>query len=348
MAGAMLGSTIQVHLNRSCNLKCAHCYSMSGPQHREALAPAILLPLLTQARAQGYTTLSLSGGEPFLYAGLAEVAAEAKRLGMRVVGVTNGTLMNTESRRSLIGLFDLLAISVDGPEPLHNALRQSDSAYTRMLRGIEAVRDRGVPFGIIHTVTRQSLSHLLWLADFAAGKGAALLQLHPLGIVGAAADLEPMRLTGEDLARLYIAGLALRGRHQPSMRVHIDLFSREIVRGNPALVIPNMMGCGRATLLAAALNPLVVMANGDLSPICHAMHPSFRLGNLHEMSLDTLATTYLDGPFARFRSCCEGLWNELDQPDEWPYFNWYEHLESASYRRDLPGLVDRAKASASA
>lgn len=330
MAGAMTSRTVQIHLNRRCNLSCRHCYSASGPGEGEALDPGALALLLADAREQGYTVAAFSGGEPFLYSRFGEVLTEARRLGFACIGVTNGTVLD-ERRQRLLPLFDVLAVSVDGPEGIHNEIRRSPTAFSRLLAGLAVLRASGTRFGIAHTVTRASLPHLPWMANFAAEQGAEVLQLHPLGMVGAAASMEGAALDGEALARTYLAAMALRMEYGDELRVHVDLFNRERLRESPGLVIPGLGLEPGEDRLADALNPLVVMSNGDVSPICHAMHPRFRLGNLNEGRLRDMALPWLEEGLPELRRfCTELLRSALTEDDAWPYFNWYELLETAS------------------
>ena len=332
MAGAMANNTVQVHLTRTCNLSCAHCYSLSGPRERDSIDEQAVMDFLTDARSEGYDVVSFSGGEPLLYEGFERLMRHARGLGMANTVVTNATLMHGRDAQTLLPLMDLLAISVDGPEEMHNRMRGSDTAFSRMRKGLAVARQAGIPFGIIHTVTRESLPHLPELAKFAEAEGAELFQIHPLGLVGAAAHQQDWLLDGETLTRTYLTGLALRAEYADRMRVHIDLFSRDAVRAMPHLVIPREVAAGDRPKMADVLNPLVLMTNGDVSPICHAMQPGFRMGNVHHARLPDLCTNYLSGPYDHLRSYCQMLWEQVEDDDGWPYFNWYEMLESRSYR----------------
>lgn len=337
MAGAMNSRTVQIHLNRRCNLSCRHCYSVSGPGEGEALDPGALALFLADAREQGYGVAAFSGGEPFLYSGFGEMLAEARHVGFACIGVTNGTVLS-KARQRLLPLFDMLAVSVDGPEEIHNEIRRSPTAFSRLLAGLAVLRESGTRFGIAHTVTRASLPHLPWMADFAAKHGAQVLQLHPLGMVGAAASMEGAALDGEALARTYLTAMALRMEYGDELRIHVDLFNRERLRERPELVIPGLGLEPGEDLLSDALNPLVLMSNGDVSPVCHAMHPRFRLGNINDRRLRAMAGPWMEEGLPELRRfCTQLLRNTLAEENGWPYLNWYEQLEQASMR---PHLVE--------
>lgn len=177
---------VQIHPSFRCNLKCAHCYSTSGPDESSALGVEELARLLSDASRFGYRSVSVSGGEPLMYGGLEELLAHARGLGMHTGMVTNGALWN-EERASRVGpLLDAAAVSLDGPEELHNRIRGSHQAYSRALRALDLLTAAGHPTAVVHTVTRTSLPFLAELIDTAASHGARVLRLHPLELYGRA------------------------------------------------------------------------------------------------------------------------------------------------------------------
>ncbi len=278
---------------------------------------------------EGYGVVAFSGGEPFLYPYFAPVLEAAKMLGLRRLAVTNGTVL-TGARAAALALLDLVAVSVDGREAVHNRIRRSPTAFARMLKGLDVVRGAGIPFGIAHTVTRDSLPDLPWMAEFAVEQGARILQLHPLGMVGAAEEgLAGDGLDGEILARTWLTALALQADHGDRLTIHVDLFNRATLAARPELVVPGDGSDVGDSRLADILNPLVVMSNGELSPICHAMGPSLRFGRLGSEPLPQMARRFRQTTLADLRALCHSLWQEVvDDADGWPYLNWYELLET--------------------
>jgi len=67
MPAAPFPGIVQVHPSLQCNLRCRHCYSVSGPEQRGALPVETVLDCLEDCAALGYGVLAASGGEPFLY-----------------------------------------------------------------------------------------------------------------------------------------------------------------------------------------------------------------------------------------------------------------------------------------
>lgn len=329
----MARRTVHVHLNRRCNLACAHCYSRSGPRERAALDPGRLLALLAEVAGQGYEVVSFSGGEPFLYPAFGAVLAEARALGLGTSVVTNGTVL-TGPRRALLDLIDVLAVSMDGPAPVHNAIRRSPTAFSRMEAGLATMRADGVAFGLAHTVHPASLGLLDAVADYARAAGAAVLQLHPLGAVGAASERPELAIDAETHARIWLAGLALRLKHGDALPVQVDLFNRELLRASPRLVVPPAPMPGAR--LSDLINPLVVSAEGMLTPVLLEAGPRHVIGTL-AAPLAPQAAAWIETGLPAWRQLCAGLLDAiLADPDGWPYLNWYEQLEWAAAASDPP------------
>ncbi len=109
----------QIALTNACNARCRFCRFPTVPPGDRAFAdPGRLVPGLARLQAGGVRYLSLTGGEPLLYGALLEVLAEARRLGMTTLLVTNGALLSPALLHQLkeAGLGRLL-ISLDAADP---------------------------------------------------------------------------------------------------------------------------------------------------------------------------------------------------------------------------------------
>ena len=202
--------------------------------------------------------------------GLEKLLTHSKSLGLNNFVTTNGTYLTTERVQKLKGLIDLVAISLDGPPRMHNEIRNSPNAFHLLLKGIEVVKKIGLRFGFIHTLTRQSWEHLLWIAEFSAGHGASLLQIHPLEMVGRAESL--MRTSyAQDyiILRAYLLLVTLAVKYQKLMPIQFDVLNSDYVKKNPAVVYAGEFeseSCKNSNL-TGLINPLVVEANGKSKPI---------------------------------------------------------------------------------
>lgn len=102
---------VQIHPTRRCNLRCLHCYSSSSPDERDKLEVTLLFNAVTDAAAEGYNWVSVSGGEPLMYPPLYELLRHTRACGLHTALTTNGMLLDGRRLDKLTGLIDLIAIS---------------------------------------------------------------------------------------------------------------------------------------------------------------------------------------------------------------------------------------------
>ena len=69
---------IQIQPTLRCNLRCAHCYTESGPDRHEEISLESLKGFLSEAGSLGYQYVGISGGEPLLWRGLEDFLANTK------------------------------------------------------------------------------------------------------------------------------------------------------------------------------------------------------------------------------------------------------------------------------
>lgn len=190
--------------------------------------------------------------------------------------------------------------------------------------GLERLRNTSIKFGFIHTLTRQSWEHVLWLAEFAVKQGAALLQIHPLELVGRAEQLMVQHWPEDDtLARAYLLVLALSAKYEGRLTIQLDLFHRNYLLDHPELVYATESHAASMKEKPADLmSPLVVEADGSVVPLCYGFSRDYALCNVNTESLAEAWPLQHDYP--AFRALCRKVFEELAAPRELPFLNWYE------------------------
>lgn len=93
---------LHLQLLYRCNFECLHCFHGKRLQHADAFTTDEAINLLTLMRDQyGTESVTLLGGEPFVYKDLPRVVRYAKQqLGLRVEICTNGYRIEPGSPRS--------------------------------------------------------------------------------------------------------------------------------------------------------------------------------------------------------------------------------------------------------
>jgi MoaA/NifB/PqqE/SkfB family radical SAM enzyme len=291
-SGFLPDRIIHLHPTRLCNLACLHCYSESNPQQRTALDAAVLGDALSALRAEGYEQVSLSGGEPLVYSPLRVIVERAKELGYRVTMISNG-LLATERMDPILEQLDGIAISFDGLENTHNALRGRPDAFRRACTALERLAAKGLPVAAAISVGRDAMPELPELAEHLVSLGARALQVRPVARAGRAKSLSDDKFyTSADRARLFLVTSALRQELADRVRVHCDLAPTRALWEQRDDYAGLLGDCGAFCLedrpLADLVNPLVITDTGTLKPIAYDFDARFDVGTINDVSSATL------------------------------------------------------------
>ena len=159
----------EIAVTWKCNNACRFCYAGCGKDFRAGTPRAvsgadgkemslrevkrILEIFKEEARIPFF---SFTGGEPLLRPDLEEMIRHARRLGLQVNLVTNGTLADPRRARSLFDAgLRTAQVSVESADPqVHDDLTHSPGAWRRTLDGIKALQEAGVSVQTNTTVTR--------------------------------------------------------------------------------------------------------------------------------------------------------------------------------------------------
>lgn len=340
-ACATLAPILQVHPTRRCNLRCLHCYSNSAPEQRDTLEYQDLEDVLTDAREQGYLTASFSGGEPVLYRKLGSLLRHAKAISMGTTVTSNGMLLNQARLASLADCTDVLAISLDGVPESHDRMRACAGAFDAMAANLDLVRASKINFGFIFTLTQFNVHEASWVAEFAIAQGAKLLQIHPLEVVGRAAEKLPESAPDEiESAYAYLEAERIRQTYGDRLFVQVDLFHRDLVARYPRVFHADEETPTSAKLADYA-NPLVVEADGMLVPYGYGFSRKYAVGSIRDQRLNQLAPAWIRAVYPDFRALCRRVYQEACQPTDLPFLNWYEmiHLRSLEANESIAAPI---------
>ena len=286
---------LQVHPTRLCNLACQHCYSASSPRLPGALGADLVSRAIEDAAGLGYSTVSLSGGEPLLYAGMDEILQAARRAGSRVNLVSNGILIASPRYRRRAGAFGIVALSLDGLEERHNRIRGSAQSFSQVRRAAGILRDDGQAFGLIHCLTAESVEEIEEIAALAAEWGAALLQLHPFETAGrgaAAVGMTPP--AAQDRLLVYLLARLLQAQY-PQMRIQVDLVHRDVARH-----VPEAFDAGRGSGERPP-RELVLRDDGLLLPLDYGLPAHWAVADLRRQRLSEAWGPFMETRWPRLQ-----------------------------------------------
>lgn len=173
-----------------CNLRCVYCYASAGIEKktvdlRTALAGVdLVVENALKLNAKKIGVSFHGGGEPaFAWDTVAEIVGYSKseaakhNLEVRLSTVTNGVLTD-EQISWMIGNFDRIQVSMDGPEDIQNAQRplykplypNLSGSYEGVMATFARLNEVNYPYNVRTTITALGVNRLDELLDFFMNK----------------------------------------------------------------------------------------------------------------------------------------------------------------------------------
>ncbi|MFH1465136.1 MAG: radical SAM protein [Pseudomonadota bacterium] len=178
-------TTLSWILTNHCNLRCAHCYPRSGPEHPQRMAPDLIARVVAEAAAMGVAQIYLSGGEPLLLPDLTGTIGRIGAAGMRPVLCTNATLLDeaVAARLAAAGLHEV-AVGLEAATSEGYARLRGRDLFDQALRGLRAARGAGLHVTLDIAATRENAADIVDIVALAAAGGVetcSLKRLFPIG-----------------------------------------------------------------------------------------------------------------------------------------------------------------------
>ena len=295
-----------------CNLRCAYCFYLCKSAlfgegaHRMSVAVLEAVTRNYFACPMDAYTFAWQGGEPTLM-GL-DFYREAARLqkkwlpaGARLANAfqTNGTLLDDEWARFFRDENFLVGVSLDGPQPLHDARRRDAAgagSHARVLRGLECLRRRGVEHNVLTLVSASNAEHPLDVYRYLRGLGVAHHQYIECVELDAGGGPLPHALKpgqwGAFLCAVFDEWFA-RDTRRVSVRLFDSVLSR-LATGAPTM----------CPMSGSCCNYFVVETNGDVFPCDFHVTPRHRLGNAARDAFGAMAASDAYQRFGRGKDPC--------------------------------------------
>jgi MoaA/NifB/PqqE/SkfB family radical SAM enzyme len=197
-------------LTNRCNFRCGYCHIPL--QHRDEMSTDEWRRAIDELAASGMGRASLIGGEPLLRRDAGAIIHHLKSRGVHAAMNTNGWLV--PDRLDEVAALDLVCITLDGPEAVHDRQRHPGS-YRRAVEAIALLRGRGVTVVTMTVVTPDGVDgveHVLGVARALGFK--AFFQLEHDADCDVDLPVAP-RLSEARIAEVAGRLLALRAAGQP-------------------------------------------------------------------------------------------------------------------------------------
>ena len=133
--------SVHVGLTTRCNSRCRYCRfdRLAAP---DFWTTDTLLKVLEEMRGAGTRRIQFTGGEPMLRQDIGVALRRAKSLGI-FTGISTNGFQVPERVEELLPA-DIVQVSYDGPEEVHDFLRGEGSHRTACL-ALDALQERGIP-----------------------------------------------------------------------------------------------------------------------------------------------------------------------------------------------------------
>ncbi|MFG2434588.1 radical SAM protein [Streptomyces sp. NPDC048508] len=163
-------SKLMLWMNSGCNARCRMCDIWREKPGRN-LTVADIARWAPEWREVGIDTVVLCG-ESLMHPDVWPVVAEIRKQHIRVELLSNGLLLSRHAR-DVATHCDVLRVSLDGPRPVHDRMRNVSRAYDRLQSGIAALHEAfpGFPVDARCAVHRQNYRHLSATVDAARELG---------------------------------------------------------------------------------------------------------------------------------------------------------------------------------
>jgi radical SAM/Cys-rich protein len=139
--------TVQANLGYRCNQACLHCHVAASPARTEAMDWATCELLLEFARAQGITTLDLTGGAPEMNPHFRDLVIAARELGLRVIDRCNLTILSEPGYETTAQFLADNEVDIVASLPCYledNVNRQrGDGVFAASIAGLRALNALG-------------------------------------------------------------------------------------------------------------------------------------------------------------------------------------------------------------
>ena len=280
---------LEVH-TAPCSTLRSTCQPSSILQERKVLGLPLLLHAVAGAANLGYNFLHVAAEEPLRYPGLPALCRQAHRHGMLTSMTTRGTELTARQLDWLRFSIDLLGVEIAADCPTRHRPKRAPRAMQSAGQRLAVVRNSGIPFAIVFSLTAASLPDLEWAAEFAAAQDASILHVRP-----------SPDFTAEQMATAWMMVECLRGLERGKLVIHLDVVNRYNLRTEPEDLASWRQDLEReARYLGEIVSPLVIEDDGTVTPLRYGFARRFAFGNLHQEGLAKMTERWIASQAAAF------------------------------------------------
>jgi sulfatase maturation enzyme AslB (radical SAM superfamily) len=150
-----LGDRVWFYSNYHCNLECTYCLTESGPNvARRGLDADWMVARAEEAKALGFRSVGVTGGEPFMVASMPETIARLSDV-LPTIVLSNATLFHGPRLERIVAALagkDVhIQVSLDAPDADANDSKRGDDNWRLVADAIPLLVSRGLKVRIATT-----------------------------------------------------------------------------------------------------------------------------------------------------------------------------------------------------
>ncbi|HEY2580708.1 MAG TPA: radical SAM protein [Mucilaginibacter sp.] len=123
----------------ACNCRCVMCDIWKDNKNLKQLSEQDVSELLVSLKKFGTQRVAMSGGEALLNPNFFKLCEILKRQKIKISLLTTGLTIKKHAEQ-LLKWVDEIVVSLDGDEPLHDAIRNIPGAFNKLREGVEYIK----------------------------------------------------------------------------------------------------------------------------------------------------------------------------------------------------------------
>ena len=149
---------LNIYLTQACNLRCKHCFMLSGVKLKNELTAVQWKNVLKDFKSIGGEYVTFTGGEVLMNPDFEDIVKYASSIGLSVTILSNGVLWTDKLIDSLYGYVNQIQISLDGINEQTNASVRGKGIFDKVVENIIKIANRGYRTSVATTFTLENLT----------------------------------------------------------------------------------------------------------------------------------------------------------------------------------------------
>lgn len=152
---------ISLELTNKCQLKCKHCFNMSGKERENEIDINSFIDISRKFSELGTQSIFLTGGEAFLKKDIKKLIEYTTNNFKEVTIASNGYFIADDLIETLRTYTNIrIQISIDGINEVHDNIRGVSGAFNKSVESIKKLCEYNIPVTIAFTMNDKNVEQL--------------------------------------------------------------------------------------------------------------------------------------------------------------------------------------------